>query len=85
MGRSASATRPAFRALCALGDFIDGLQMLVELSERERRHSSVVLLELLEIISAAGEPWYNPRSSKRRPCEQRSQPLRATIRPSSYG
>jgi hypothetical protein len=39
------------------GLFIDDVQMLVELPTRERRHSSVGLLELLETISAASEPW----------------------------
>jgi tripartite-type tricarboxylate transporter receptor subunit TctC len=46
------------------GAFIDDLQMLVVLSNRERRYSSVALLGLLETIGAASEPWYNPRSSK---------------------
>jgi len=31
--------------------------MLVELSKRERRYSSVGLLELLETIIAASGPW----------------------------
>jgi hypothetical protein len=39
------------------GLFIDGLQMLVELSKRERRYSSVGLLELLETVIAGGGPW----------------------------
>ena len=38
------------------GTFSDDLQMLVELSKREPRHSSVGPLVPLETFSAAGEP-----------------------------
>ena len=79
----AKAARGALRSE-RWGTFIVDLQMLVELSKRERPHSSVAA-GCCSKPSAPRASRGSPRSSKRRSCEQRFRPPKPTIRPNSCG